>query len=65
MSYFRLWFKAYVNPRGFANELAGAPAPSWGFFAALQRSLMDSLFIYLPVFLLGRVPPTSSYLTFL
>jgi len=65
MNYVKLWFTAYVNPRRFADELKKAPAPSWGFLAALQRGLMDSLLIYLPVYLLGRVPPTPSNLSFI
>jgi hypothetical protein len=54
---------AYTNPREFADRLKHAPAPNWGFYAAFQRGLMDSLLIYLPVFLLGRTPPTPSYLS--
>ena len=65
MNYFKLWFTAYINPRKFADELANKPAPKWGFFAALQRGLMDSLFTYLPVYLLGRIPPTPSNLSFI
>jgi hypothetical protein len=65
MNYFKLWLTAYVNPRRFADELDAAPAPKWGFFAALQRGLTDSLLTYLPVYLLGRVPPTPSNLFFL
>jgi hypothetical protein len=65
MSYVKLWFTAYINPRKFSDELTTAPAPAWGFFAALQRSVMDSLLIYLPIYLLGRIPPTPSYLSFI
>ena len=65
MTYLKLWFTAYINPCKFADELAISPAPSWGFFAALQRGLMDSLLIYLPMCLLRRVPPTRSYLSFI
>jgi hypothetical protein len=65
MNYFKLWLTAYINPKKFADELATKPAPNWGFIAALQRGLMDSLFIYLPVYLLGRIPPTPSNLSFI
>ena len=65
MNYFKLWLTAYINPRRFADELRIKPAPQWGFFAALQRGLMDSLFTYLPVFLLGRIPPAPSNLSFI
>jgi hypothetical protein len=64
MNYLKLWLLTYTNPRAFADELNQAPAPKWGFFAALQRGLMDSLFTYLPVYLLGRIPPTPSNLSF-
>jgi len=65
MNYAKLWLTAYLNPGRFADQLSKAPAPAWGFFAALQRGLMDSFLIYFPVYLLGRVPPEPSYLSFL
>ena len=65
MGYLKLWFTAYINPRRFSDELTIAPAPAWGFFAALQRGLMDSFLIYLPVYLLGRIPPAPSNLAFI
>jgi hypothetical protein len=65
MNYVKLWVTAYINPIKFADELRTKPAPSWGFFAALQRALMDSLLIYLPVYLSGRIPPTPSNLSFI
>lgn len=65
MSYVHVWFSAYVNPYRFARELAGKPAPLWGLLACLQRAFMDSLLLYLPLALLGRVPPERSYLSFI
>jgi len=65
MNYVTLWLTAYINPKRFADELRNKPAPQWGFFAALQRGLMDSLLTYLPVYLLGRIPPTPSNLSFI
>ena len=50
------------NPAKFASGLEDAPAPQWGFYAQLLRALMDSFLLYLPLFLLGRIPPTPSYL---
>jgi len=47
MNYVTLWLTVYINP-----------APQWGFIATLQRGLMDSLLTYLPVYLMGRIPPT-------
>jgi hypothetical protein len=65
MNYIKLWLTAYVNPNRFAEELKTKPAPQWGFFAALQRGLMDSLLTYFPVFLMGRIPPAPSNLSFI
>jgi len=65
MNYVTLWLTAYINPIRFVDELSTKPAPQWGFFAALQRGLMDSLLTYLPVYLLGRTPPTPSNLSFI
>ena len=65
MNYVTLWLTAYINPIRFADELRTKPAPQWGFIAALQRGLMDSLLTYLPVYLLGRIPPAPSNLSFL
>jgi hypothetical protein len=47
------------------QELCDKPAPHWGFYAQLSRALLDSLFLYLPLALLGRQPSTPSYLSFL
>ena len=62
--YIQLWFTAYVSPSRFARELEGEPAPSWGFLASLQRAFMDGLLLYLPLALMGRIPPERSYLSF-
>ncbi len=40
-------------------------APHCGFVAQLLRAALDSALLYLPLFLLGRVPPTPSYVSFL
>ena len=60
-----VWFTGYVSPKRFVNALKGKPAPHWGLYAVVIRSLMDSLLLYLPVAILGRQPPTPSYLTFI
>ena len=64
MSYIRVWLTAYINPSRFARELEGKPAPLWGFLASLQRALMVSFILYLPLSLMGRFPPERSYLPF-
>lgn len=63
--YFRLWLRTYIKPVRFAETLKNKPAPWWGFIASLQRALMDSLLLYLPLALLGRIPPEPSYLPFI
>ena len=62
MDFVRLWFTGYVNPARFADELKARPAPLFGFYGMLLRAAMDSLLLYLPVFLMGRVPPEPSNL---
>lgn len=57
MDFVRLWFAGYVNPAKFADELKAKPAPLYGFCGMLLRAAMDSLLLYLPVYLMGRVPP--------
>jgi hypothetical protein len=65
MSFFRVWLSGYYHPARFAEGLRDRPAPQWGFYAVLLRSLALSLLTYLPLYALGRVPPTPSYLPFL
>ncbi len=65
MGYIKLWLTAYISPNRFASLLAKRPAPQWGFLASLQRAAMDSLLLYLPLALMGRIPPEPSYLRFI
>jgi len=65
VTFLGLWLTGYVSPRRLVDGLAHAPAPHYGIYAQLLRGLFDSLLIYLPVALLGRVPPTPSYLPFI
>ena len=65
MSFVRLWLLGYVNPALLVEELRSKPAPHWGLLAQLIRALLDSLLLYLPLALMGRVPPTPSNLSFL
>jgi hypothetical protein len=64
MNFFQLWLTGYVKPIKFIDELKKKPAPHWGIFASLLRGILDSLLMYLPISLMGRVPPTPSYLSF-
>lgn len=65
VDFLRLWLVGYVSPAKFAEGLRGRPAPWWGAYAQLLRALMDALLLYLPLFLMGRAPPTPSYLSFI
>ena len=63
MDFIRLWFTGYVSPAEFADRLKGKPAPHTGFYGAMLRAAMDSFLLYLPVYLMGRVPPQPSNLS--
>lgn len=65
MSFIRVWFTGYYNPVKMIEELRSKPAPHWGFYGQFLRAALDSLLLYLPVALMGRVPPTPSNLSFL
>ncbi len=65
MAFLRVWLTGYYNPIALAQQLRSKPAPHWGLFAQLLRAGMDSLLVYLPLALMGRVPPTPSFLPFL
>jgi len=64
MNFIKLWLTGYVRPVGFIDELKSKQAPHWGFYAQLLRAAFDSFLVYLPVALMGRVPPTPSYISF-
>jgi hypothetical protein len=62
MDLIRLWLLGYIKPARMVDEPATKPAPQWGLFAQLVRSLLDALLLYLPLSLLGFVPPMPSFL---
>ncbi|MBN1137962.1 MAG: hypothetical protein JXM73_15335 [Anaerolineae bacterium] len=62
MAFIRLWLTAYRSPARFAADLRGRPAPHWGLIAVILRGLIDSLLLYLPIYLMGRQPPTPSFI---
>jgi hypothetical protein len=65
MNFPQIWLAGYYNPDRLIAELKTKPAPHWGFYAQITRSLLDSLLLYLPLALMGRQPSMPSYLTFL
>jgi hypothetical protein len=65
MNFLQTWITGYYNPPKLAAELSVKKAPQWGFYATGLRGLMTSLFLYLPLFLMGNTPTTPSWLTFI
>ena len=65
MSFVRLWFTGYYNPVRMIEQLRSKPAPQWGFYGMLLRAALDSLLLYLPCALMGRIPPEPSNLSLL
>ncbi|UCH10631.1 MAG: hypothetical protein JSU61_01680 [Fidelibacterota bacterium] len=64
-SFLRVWFLGYTQPLRVGEALRDKPAPYWGLAAQLLRAMMDALLVYLPMSLMGRVPDTSSALSFI
>ncbi len=65
MSFVAVWLTGLINPARSFEQLKGKPAPGWGFWAVLIRFVVTSIFVTLPLYLLGREPFTSSSLTYL
>jgi hypothetical protein len=63
MGFVRVWLEGYIRPARFVDELKAKPAPYWGIYGQLLRAGLDSVLVYLPVALMGRVPPTPSYVS--
>jgi len=60
--FLQLWFTGYVSPVRFIERLRSTPAPLYGFYGQLLRALMDALLLFLPLYLLGRIPPMQSFI---
>ena len=65
LKYLKLWGFFYINPRKYTELIKTSLAPSWGLAAAVQRAFMDALLLYLPIALIGSIPPERSYLHFI
>jgi hypothetical protein len=63
MDFVRVWLTGYYNPARAMEQLRSSPAPHWGFYGQLLRAAMDALLLYLPLAIMGLVPPTSSYVS--
>ena len=64
MGFIRVWLTGYWSPSKLIEELRSKTAPHWGLGAQLLRSVLVSALVYLPVHLMGRTPPTPSFLPF-
>ena len=65
MNIVKLWFLGITKPGWMFDELINRPAPLYGFYLVLARFTVTTLTSILALYLLHRVPFTSSYLTFL
>ena len=65
MSFVRVWFTGYYNPVKMIDQLRSKPAPQWGFYGMFLRAALDALLLYLPLAIMGLIPPTPSNLSFL
>jgi hypothetical protein len=64
-SFTRVWLMGYTRPLQMGEALKDKPAPFWGLAAQLIRVMMNSLLVYLPLTLIGKVPNTPSSLSFI
>jgi|GEM_PF-870780 len=65
IDFIKSWITGYHSPSKMIESIRGKPAPLWGLYGTLLRGLMDSLLVYLPLFLMGRRPSFPSWLTFI
>jgi hypothetical protein len=65
MEFVSVWLMGYVNPARMIENLRYKPAPLWGVYGQLARTVLDALLLYVPLALMGRSPSTPSCLTFL
>ncbi len=61
-SFAATWRTGYTHPLKLVDAVATRPAPHTGVYAQLLRAALDSLLVYLPVALMGRIPPEPPYL---
>ena len=64
MQLLRAWLYGYIKPYEMIRIVSFQTNPSFGLVAVTIRGLLDSLLLYLPVYLMGRLPSQVSYLTF-
>lgn len=62
-SFLQVWMTGYYRPSLAVEQLRDKPAPQWGLYGALIRSVLVSLFWYLPAHLLHRQTASPPVLT--
>lgn len=65
MDFLRVWLNGIIHPAGAMEAMRTRPAPLWGLRAVLVRFVLTSLFVALPLALLGRTPFQPPYLSFI
>lgn len=65
MNIAKMWFLGVTRPARMFDELIQKRAPLYGFYLVLARFIITDLTSTLALYLLNKVPFTSSYLTFL
>jgi hypothetical protein len=65
MSFIQVWFTGYYNPAKMIDAMQIKPAPLLGFYGQFLRAAFDALLLYLPLALMGLIPPTPSNLSLL
>lgn len=63
--FFRLWLYGYIRPYRMVEGLNKADSPFIGFFSTLVRGLINALLLYLPLYVMGRVPSLGSSISFI
>lgn len=62
MEFVRLWMYGYTRPGALVEGLLAKRGYWWGLGAQALRATLDSLLVYLPVAIAGRVPPLAPLL---
>lgn len=63
MKILRLWFNGFVKPTKMIETIKEESNPRIGFQAVFIRSLLNSIFLFLPLHLIGKQPSMESWLS--
>ena len=64
MQLIKAFIYGFSKPFKMVDILKTQDGPVLGLVATILRGLLDSLLLFLPLFLMGRYPSVLSYLTF-